>query len=104
MNRNLMILLAAKLGLFNQRVLAGEALSQTSRDDWRRTYSRMITNSTARSAAPIVAMDNLPPTEINEKAKKNCRRMEIEEEYQIDIYLATAISSVLLEGRGASAL
>ena len=33
MNRNLFILLAEKLALFNQRVLAGEALSQASRED-----------------------------------------------------------------------
>ena len=45
-----MILLAEKLGLFNQRALAGEALSQTSREEWLRTYSRMIAEFRPRGA------------------------------------------------------
>jgi len=105
MNRNLMILLAEKLGLFNQRVLAGEALSQASREEWLRTYSRLIANSAARSDAPIVAMDNLPAAKVNEQSSKRWPEMTIEPEYQVDIDLATAISSILLDERGrASAL
>jgi hypothetical protein len=100
MNRNLMILLAEKLALFNQRALAGEALSQVSREDWLRTYSRMIANSTARADAPIVAMDNLPVASVNEQSKKRWPYMKIEPEYQVDIDLATAVSSLLLEEPG----
>jgi len=69
MNRNLLILLAEKLALFNQRALAGEALSQASREDWLRTYSRLIANLTARSEAPIVAMKNIPPALVNEQSR-----------------------------------
>jgi len=100
MNRNLMILLAEKLGLFNQRALAGEALSQTSREDWLRTYSRMIANSAARSEAPLVALDNLPAAAVNEQSRMRWPHIKIESEYQLDINLATAISSILLEGPG----
>lgn len=96
MNRNLMILLAEKLALFNQRALAGEVLSQASREDWLRTYSRVIANSSARSDAPIVAMDNLPAAAVNEQSSKRWPHMYIEPEYQVDIDLATAISSLLL--------
>jgi hypothetical protein len=97
MNRNLMILLAEKLGSFNQRALAGEALSQRAREDWLTTYSRAIANLGARSDAPILAMDNLPPSTVDEQSRKSWPTMSIEPEYLIDIHLAIAISSLLLE-------
>jgi hypothetical protein len=102
MNRNLMILLALKLSLFNQRALAGETLSQESREDWLRTYSRIIANRRARSEAPILALDDLPSSTVDEQSKKSWPTIEIESEYLVDINLSTAVSSVLLERtRGA---
>jgi hypothetical protein len=105
-NRNLIILLAEKLALFNQRVLAGEALSQASREDWLRTYSRIVANLGARSQAPILALDNLPAVEVGKQSREMLPFMTFDPEYQVDIDISIAISSVLLgqsEGR-ASAL
>jgi hypothetical protein len=95
-NRNLMILLSTRLGLFNQRALAGEALAQVSREDWLRTYSRVVANLDARFEAPILAMDNLPPVKINDKSRVRWPSIEIPPEYLVDVDLATAISSILL--------
>jgi hypothetical protein len=95
-NRNLVILLSTKLGLFNQRALAGEALTQVSREDWLRTYSRMIANLDARFEAPIVAMDNLPPTKVNDKNRVRWPSIDIAPEYLVDVDFAIAISSILL--------
>jgi hypothetical protein len=83
--------------LFNQRALAGETLSQASREDWLRTYSRLMTIMAARSDAPILAMDNLPSVSMNEKSARRWPFVDIESEYLVDIDFSTIISSILLE-------
>src|SRR4029453_18270940 len=93
----LMILHTQKLALFNQRVLGGEILSQSAREDWLRTYSRVIVNLTARSEAPIVAYENLPPAPINDQTRKAWPSITIESEYLADLDLTTVISSLLLD-------
>jgi hypothetical protein len=96
-NRNLAILLAQKLGLYNQRALAGEAVTQASREDWLRTYSRMIANLSARSDAPILAMDNLPPATVNDRSRSRWPSVGIPPEYLVYVDLSTAFSSILLD-------
>ena len=96
MNWNLSILLGEKLALFNQRVLAGEALSQAAREDWLRTYSRLIANLAVRSQAPILVLDGLPPAEVDKQSREMLPFMTFEPVYQVDVAISLAISSILL--------
>ncbi len=97
MNRNLVILLAEKLALFNQRALSGEALSQEAREEWLRTYSRLIANLRARSNAPIVARQGLPAATLNKQSEELWPSITIEPQYLVDIDIAASISSILLD-------
>ena len=69
-NRNLLILLTTKLDLFDQHALAGEAISDASRQVWAETLSRLLAILRARSNAPVVTSDNstLPLTTLDKNS------------------------------------
>jgi hypothetical protein len=98
-NRNLLILLTAKLDLFNQHALAGEAISDSSRQVWAETLSRLLAVLRARSNAPVVTSDNstLPLTTLDKKSLTRWPMISVDRIYTLNASQATALSVILIE-------
>jgi hypothetical protein len=98
-NRNLLILLTTKLDLFNQHALAGEAISDSSRQVWAETLSRLLAILRARSNAPMVTSDNstLPLTTLDKKSLVHWPMISVDRIYTLNASLAIALSVILVE-------
>jgi len=99
-NRNLFLFFIRALEIYNQRVLAGEPLSDFHKQNWTQAFSQLNAFLYAQSKFPTPSFGDLPTTRVDSDTAKRWPMANLDAHMFFNAYVAAGLSAILRQREG----